>query len=65
MTNSLRRGNLSVAIVTAVAFVFTGLFVTHWGVVATVVGAFCLLVVVFGVAELLTHRRQRDSSSDL
>jgi hypothetical protein len=62
--NPVRRGNLSVAIVTAVTFVLTGLFVTHWGAVATVVGAVCLLVFVFGVSELVTRRRQRASSSE-
>lgn len=56
--NSVRRGNASVAVVTAVSFLVTGLFVTHWGAIATVVGAVCLLVFVFVVAELVTRRRQ-------
>lgn len=60
---ALRRGNLTVAIVTAIAFLATGLYVTHWGTVPTVVGALCLLVVVFGVAEFLSRRWPGGSSS--
>ena len=56
--NPVRRGNISIAIVTAVSFLLTGLYVTHWGTVSTVVGTLCLLVFVFIIAELITRRRQ-------
>jgi hypothetical protein len=48
--------------VTGVSFVLTGLFVTHWGTLATVFGALGVSVVVFGLSELSNRRRQRRSA---
>lgn len=57
-----RWSNLLLALVTATSFVLTGLYVTRWGTVATMIGAVGVLVFVFGVGELIDRRRRRRDS---